>query len=138
VRRLPRADEPHRLHPRGLRRPRPRAQRGDDLRGRRLGAATLPLDTAAVTRIDPDDGAEVADGIELSARVAESREARECFARHYFRFTFARPENDEVDGCEIQTIRDALGAGRSLREVLRDVAMSPTFRTRKLTDGVAQ
>lgn len=96
--------------------------------------ASLPLDTAAVPALEAGDDREVADAVELSELVAESNVARACFARHYFRFTFARLEDDDVDGCELEAIREGLAEGRSLRHVLRDIAMTPTFRLRKLAD----
>jgi hypothetical protein len=76
----------------------------------------------------------VNDGLEMSAHIADSNKARACFARHYFRFTFGRVENDETDGCELETIRVALEEGQSLRHVFRNIAMSPTFRRRKLAN----
>lgn len=96
--------------------------------------ATLPIDTAAVPRIDSDDEREAADAIELSEMIAESNLARACFARHYFRFTFARAEDDEIDGCELEALREGLSEGRSLKQVIRDIALSPTFRRRMLAD----
>lgn len=96
--------------------------------------ASLPIDTASEPRLSADDERTAADGIELSEMVAESEIAQACFARHAFRFTFARAEDDAVDGCELQDIRARLGEGRPLREVLRDIALSPTFRHRKLAD----
>jgi hypothetical protein len=96
--------------------------------------ATLPVDTAAAPNLESDDDRVAADGVGLSEMVAESNIARSCFARHYFRFTFARAEDDDVDGCELEAVREGLAEGRSLKQVLRDIAMSSTFRRRKLAD----
>lgn len=96
--------------------------------------ATLPLDTVVEANLELGDDRVVKDGLEMSAHIAESNKARACFARHYFRFTFGRVERDETDGCELETIRAALEEGQSLRHVFRNIAMSPTFRLRKLAD----
>lgn len=96
--------------------------------------ASLPLDTVATPRLEREDDTVAQNGVELSRLVAESNLARACFARHYFRFTFGRAEDDEVDGCELEQVRESLAEGKSLRQVFRDIAMSPTFRQKKLSD----
>jgi hypothetical protein len=102
----------------------------DDQTGEVL--ATWPLDTSATPSIVPDQDDVAADGLELSRLVVESEMPQSCFARHYFRFTFARAEDDAVDGCELEDMRVALLEGTTLKEVLRSLAMTPTFRRRKL------
>jgi hypothetical protein len=94
--------------------------------------ATLPLDTQAAPALVATDTAVARDGIELSEMVATSDKTHGCFARHYFRFTFARAEDDEIDGCTLEQMFDSLREGAPLAEVLRDIALSPTFRLRKL------
>jgi len=96
--------------------------------------ASLPLDTVVEANLQAGDDIIVNDGVEMSAHIAQSNKARACFARHYFRFAFARVENDEIDGCELDTIRTALEEGQSLRQVFRNIAMSPTFRQKNLAD----
>jgi hypothetical protein len=96
--------------------------------------ATLPIDTSAAPYLTGDDDTVVANGIELSEQIAQSNVARACFARHYFRFTFSRLEDDDVDGCELENIRSGLEEGRSLKQIIRDIAMSQTFRRRKLSN----
>jgi hypothetical protein len=90
------------------------------------------LDTRAVPAITKGDASEVADGVELSERVVASGKPHACFARHYFRFTFAREENPEIDGCMLEEMRGALIDGASIADVLRNVVLSPTFRQKKL------
>lgn len=94
--------------------------------------ATLPLDTQAIPQLTADDTTPARDGIELSEMVAASDKTHGCFARHYFRFTFARAEDDDVDGCTLEQMFDSLREGAPLAEVLRDIALSPTFKLRKL------
>jgi hypothetical protein len=95
--------------------------------------ATLPIDTAAVAHIDVTDETVVRDGIELSERIAADPRAGACFARHAFRFAFARVEDEAADGCALEAIRGAIAEGTSLRRVFRDVVLSPAFRMRKVT-----
>ena len=96
--------------------------------------ASLPLDLTVEANLEAGDDTVIEGGVELSHHIAQSNKARACFARHYFRFAFARVEDDQVDGCELENMRAALEEGRSIRDVFRDVAMSPTFRLRKLAD----
>ena len=93
---------------------------------------TLPVDTTVSPQIDGDDDAVVQDGVELSAHLAESTHTHACFARHYFRFTFGRLENDDIDGCALENMRTSSLDGASLKDLFRSIAMSPTFRQRKL------
>ncbi len=96
--------------------------------------ATWPIDATSAPRIVADEEATASNGVELSRLVVESEMPQSCFARHYFRFTFSRTEDDAVDGCELEDMRTALLEGASIREVLRTLALSPTFRRRKLAD----
>jgi hypothetical protein len=63
--------------------------------------------------------------------VLDSGRVEDCLARQYFRFAFGRIEDDDADGCALAALRDAVGAGGSLRTMLRDVALRPEFRVRR-------
>jgi hypothetical protein len=95
--------------------------------------AELPIDTHATPRITASDGLEVSDGAALSQLVVASGKPHACFVRHYFRFTFARYEDDDVDGCTLDGLHTALRKGASVAEVMRGIALSPTFRRRQLS-----
>lgn len=94
--------------------------------------ATIPLDTTSVPALVADDTESIEGGVELSEKVLDSGKAQSCFARHYFRFTFGRAEDDEVDGCTLEGMYDPLLQGAPLEDVLRSIALSPTFKLRKL------
>jgi len=96
--------------------------------------ATWPIDSTSVPRIVPAQEEPASNGTDLSRLVVESEMPQSCFARHYFRFTFGRAEDDEVDGCALEDMREKLLEGASIRDVLRTLAMDPTFRRRKLAD----
>jgi hypothetical protein len=93
--------------------------------------ATLPIDSTAVPAITPGDATSVSSGPELSELLAGSGQAEACFARQYFRFTFARRET-EADACTVDRVETALRGGGTIRDALLAVAMDPTFRTRRI------
>ncbi len=93
--------------------------------------ATLPVDSAAAPRINPGDDRVIDSGLELSEMLADSGRVESCFARQYFRFTFARGEG-ESDGCVLEQVRAALAEGGTLAEALRAVALDPSFRSRRV------
>lgn len=94
--------------------------------------AEVPVNTVATTQIG-DEPATLKDAVELSQEVVDSGKPQACFSRHYFRFAFGRSEDVDVDGCVVESMRAELEDGRPLREVLRDVALSETFRSKTLT-----
>jgi hypothetical protein len=96
--------------------------------------ARLTIDTRSVPRIASlEDTRPSDDAAELAQRIVDSGKHHGCFSRHYFRFTFARAEDEKVDGCVLEHMRKDLGAGKSLRGILRRIAFDPTFRLRKLS-----
>lgn len=73
----------------------------------------------------------VAGPVELSRALAESPEARECFARQYFRFSHRRHESAE-DACVLEALSTPSVTGEPMRDTLRRVARLPSFRMRIL------
>ncbi|MCU0700370.1 MAG: DUF1592 domain-containing protein [Myxococcaceae bacterium] len=57
-------------------------------------------------------------------------EFQTCFARQYFRFTFQRMEDDAKDGCLLRSLQDDALAGKPMAEVLKAVALAPSFKRR--------
>jgi hypothetical protein len=90
----------------------------------------LPIDTRSVPRVFPDDDRPSSGPADLARLIVDSGKADACFARQYFRFTFARWENDAADGCALEQLR-AAARGGSLASVLRTIALSPQFRQRR-------
>jgi hypothetical protein len=95
---------------------------------------TIPVDTSASSDLGGENDAPISGAVELSERIVASGKPQACMSRHYFRFAFGREEDAEIDGCLLDGMRLRLEEGVPLREVLRDVAMSETFRTKKLAD----
>lgn len=95
---------------------------------------TRPLNTVARPHIDLDDDTEVSGPAGLMRLVRESGKIEYCMAQHLFRYSFARLEDKTRDGCALESLRRAARRqGGSLRDVFREVAMMPEFRTRLIT-----
>jgi len=92
--------------------------------------AQLPLDTEGVPRVWSDDTRAIHGASELAAYLAQSGKVEACFARQVVRFAGSRAEDDARDGCSLESVRDSLAAGHSVRDALRALALVPAFRTR--------
>ena len=93
--------------------------------------ATLPVDSSASPKISPGDNRVIDSGPELSDMVAgATSEIEPCFARQYFRFTYARTE-DGTDSCALESVRSALTGSGNLAGALRAIALDAGFRTRR-------
>ena len=92
--------------------------------------AEEPVNSKAVPRVLPDDAREALGAADLHRFMLESGKPQLCFARRYFRYTFAREEDDARDGCTLNALLRPLLAGDSLSTALRAVALQPAFRQR--------
>ena len=72
-------------------------------------------------------------GAELSARLAESAQVRDCVARQWFRFALGRPENEQLDERSLGAI-DAAFDGGDLRELIVSLTLTDAFRFRPLEE----
>lgn len=92
------------------------------------------ISTRAIPRVFDTDEREVSGPAELMTRIAESGKFEACLARNYFRHTFARWEDLEngSDGCALERLRATLETGGSLKEMMRTLALSSEFKTRKI------
>ena len=93
----------------------------------------FPVNTKAVPRITEDDAREASGPADLAKFIVESKKADACFARHLFRFTFARWETltdgtdvSPVDGCALERVRKAAET-KPLTDVFREMALTPSF-----------
>lgn len=94
--------------------------------------AEVPVDSAAVPRVVAGDARPASDTATLARYMLESGKPQACFARHYFRFTFGRQEQDEADGCTLEEMYRGLLEGQSFGSVLRVLALRPEFRRRTI------
>jgi hypothetical protein len=109
----------------GLGRFRTQEQLIDDS-GENLG--NVAVDTSVTADID-GTSTMLAGPVELSSALAESELAAQCFARHYFRFTYRR-EEQIGDECALASTFAESGPDGNLREALRSTALEPAFRRR--------
>lgn len=89
----------------------------------------VPVDPTGAFAGTRDVDGEVADAIELAQRLADSAQAEECFATHWFRHAMGRTER-AADRCQIQALAAAMREGGDLRELLVALVTSPSFRFR--------
>ncbi len=88
-----------------------------------------PVNTQTVPKVTPDDLRESSGASDLSKYLLESGKVQRCFARQYFRFTYARAEN-EKDGCALKEVAESAAEGKSLSEVMMRIALRPEFKRR--------
>lgn len=89
-----------------------------------------PVNTQVTPRVDLADDTAISTPAELMALMAESDKVESCFARNYFRFTFARWEDDSLDGCALESVRQELADGGTLADALKAMVLNPTFKRR--------
>ena len=102
--------------------PRTRGSSGTDAGAAPREAAESGDDTASAGAAD------------LVRLLAGSEKPHACFARQYFRFTFGRFEDPEIDGCALAQVDDALDEERPMGEALRALALAPSFRRRSFVE----
>jgi hypothetical protein len=93
--------------------------------------ASLPIDTSAVPEVARGDARTMADAVELSQAIDESRLYHSCMARHYFRFAMMRFEALEQDGCLLAALESAARGDEPLLDVLKVVAQSSAFKAKR-------
>lgn len=73
--------------------------------------------------------------VELGAKLAQSRQVKECVARQWFRFAVGRPDQDE-DACSLSKVYDALeAADGDMREAVVAIVKTEAFRSRTPITG---
>lgn len=92
--------------------------------------AKLPIDTRSLPMVQSGDAAESSGVADLNRLMLDSGKPQACFAREYFRFTFARKEDLTKDGCALAGLQKILLSHGSVSSVLRAVALDPAFRQR--------
>jgi hypothetical protein len=91
---------------------------------------TRPVDTSGIPYVVDSDETAITGAGELMPLMAASGKLEACLSRNYFRFTFARFEELERDGCALERMRTELAQGGSVRDLLSAAALTPTFRRR--------
>lgn len=91
--------------------------------------ATKSIDTVVVPAIDEGDETRIDNDRDLMDLIAKSRKVEACAAQQLFRFTFARRESLESDGCALERTRKAFTTG-SFQDGWRSVLADKAFRQR--------
>ncbi|MDB4989530.1 MAG: hypothetical protein JWN04_4708, partial [Myxococcaceae bacterium] len=89
-----------------------------------------PVDTTSIPGVWLTDSTPSAGAPDLTSQLVESGKLEACFARQWVRFSEARLEAEDTDGCELETVRTTLEGGESLKTALKRFAMLPQFRQR--------
>jgi len=92
--------------------------------------AKLLIDTRSVPKVDLGDDTVSSGVVDLNRLLLDSGKPQSCFAREYFRFTFARKEDLVKDGCALAGMQKILLSHGSISSVLRAIALDPAFRQR--------
>jgi hypothetical protein len=95
--------------------------------------AEKPINTDSIPNIlggPEDDAAHVANASELVESLLDSGKLEACFSRQYLRFTFARKDDLNLDGCALEDVRTALVKGQGMKTAMRALALRPEFRQR--------
>lgn len=103
-----------------------------DAEGVELGSAAV--DTTSVPRVDDGDLTESTGPADLLALVVASEKPHACFARQYFRWSFARLEDLDLDACALSDVKATLDEGAPMADALRVLALTPAFRRRSFQE----
>jgi hypothetical protein len=91
----------------------------------------LPIDTEVTPYVMMADGTTTASGpAELMNLIEQSDKPAACIARNYFRYSFARFEDLTLDGCSLESIREAAEHGGRLLDMWKAVVQTPAFQRR--------
>lgn len=95
---------------------------------------TRAVDTTSTPRLDSNDDRVSTGAPDLSQMLVESERVQACFARHYVRWTFGRPDDVERDGCMLNGITASLVDDAPLGDVLRQLALRDEFKVRTIEE----
>lgn len=98
-----------------------------DAKGKQVGAAAV--DTSSVPKVDDADMTASTGAADLTRLILASDKPYACFARQYFRFTYARVESN-ADGCTLAALKDRLQQNAGIYDVLKAIALDRSFQER--------
>ena len=92
-------------------------------------AGSKPVTTSGVPHVTDAD-ATVAGAAELMQQIVASGKVEACLSRNFFRYTFARWEDPNVDGCALESMRQSLENGGSIVDLVMAATLDGSFRQR--------
>ena len=92
-------------------------------------AGSKPVKTSGVPHVT---GAEtpVTGATELMQQIVASGKVEACLSRNFFRYTFARWEDPNVDGCALESMRQSLANGGTVVDLVMAATLDGSFRQR--------
>ncbi len=103
-------------------------QRLFDALGNETG--TEAVNTITIPEVVANDSTEIDGPAELMSLIRESGKAEACLARNFFRFTYARWDDPEKDGCALEPVRQALSGDGKIQDLLSATVRTNTFHRR--------
>jgi hypothetical protein len=93
----------------------------------------LPVDASGTVALTPEESlnGDYNGGLELASRLAGSERVRGCMAEQWFQFAMGRP-SDASDVPSMESIKQAFGREGKWRDMLLAIALSDSFRYRKV------
>lgn len=102
-------------------------QRFFDAQGNPAGAKRIATDSVPHVT---DAETPVAGAGDLMQQVVASGKVEACLSRNFFRYTFARWEDPQIDGCALEGMRKALENGGNLLDLVVAATLDDSFRQR--------
>ncbi|MCA9617675.1 MAG: hypothetical protein KC731_01550, partial [Myxococcales bacterium] len=100
----------------------------DPMTGAEVGKK--PVNTVSVPRVDAGDETESQGPADLTRLIVASPKPSACLTRQYFRFTFGRIEDLDLDACALADVKAVVDEGQPLAQALKTLALSAAFRER--------
>jgi hypothetical protein len=88
-----------------------------------------PVSTSGVPHVTATE-APVTNAAELMQQIADSGKVEGCLSRNFFRYTFARWEDAQRDGCALESMRKSLENGGSIVDLVVAATLDGSFRQR--------
>jgi hypothetical protein len=103
-------------------------QRFFDAQGNAAGSK--PIDTSGLPYVTSGSEAPAAGAADLMTQIVASGKVEACLSRNFFRYTFARWEDLTMDGCALESMRQALASGGSMVDLVMAATLDGSFRER--------
>jgi hypothetical protein len=106
----------------------------DALGAFRSEEAGKPIDATGEIYGTPSSDATFDGAVELARELADSADAQRCFAQQWLHFALGRPDVD-ADRCSIDRLdRQFAASGGDIRGLLRAIALSDAFRSKRIVE----
>jgi len=92
-------------------------------------AGSKPVTTNGVPHVTDADSA-IAGASELMSQILASGKVEACLSRNFFRYTFARWEDPNIDGCALESMRKSLQNNGTMLDLVMAATLDGSFRQR--------